>query len=78
MTDPIASIPLEQFINMLKTNLFSDQEIAYWIRNNQLTADQKLELTRAIIEYKGPPVTGIIRTALRELDGSPPIPGDEI
>ena len=78
MTDPIASTPLDQFINTLKTGIFSDQEIAYWIRNNQLSASQELELTRAIVEFKGSPVTGIIRTALRELHGDPPIPGDDI
>ncbi len=78
VTDPITSMPLEQFINLLKTSVFSDQEIAGWIRNNQLSAVQELELTQAIIEFKGAPVTGIIRTALRELHRDPPIPGDEI
>jgi hypothetical protein len=63
---------------MLKTGIFSDQEIAYWVRNNQLGASQELELTRAVVDFKGSPLTGVIRTALRELHGNPPIPGDDI
>ncbi|HZI73072.1 MAG TPA: hypothetical protein VFD73_03440 [Gemmatimonadales bacterium] len=63
---------------MLKTGIFSDQEIAYWVRNNQLSASQELELTRAVVDFKGSPLTSVIRTALRELHGNPPIPGDDI
>jgi len=50
---------------MLKTGIFSDQEIAYWVRNNQLSASQELELTRAVVDFKGSPLTSVIRTALR-------------
>ncbi len=78
MSDPIASMPLERFITALSSMIFTDEEIAHWIRNHQqLSTSQKRDLTRAIAELKGkPPITGIIRTALRELDGLPPVPGD--
>jgi hypothetical protein len=77
VTDPIASIPLEALVTGISAMLFTDEEIAEWIRNHELTASDRTKLIQAVVGLKGPPLTGIIRTALREKDGLPPIPGDE-
>jgi hypothetical protein len=73
VTDPVESMSFETFMTALSGGILSEQEIADWIRSNRVSSSQKLELTRAI-----GPVTGVIRTALRELDGLAPVPGDEV
>lgn len=79
MSDPIASIPVEEFVILLSARIFSDQEIVHWIRNNRVAGQQKVELLQAIVKLKGDgPVMGIIRTALREMEGIPPVPGDPV
>jgi len=57
--------------------IVNDEEIAEWIRANQLSAKDKVALTRAIADLKRGPITGVIRTALREKEGLPPVPGDD-
>lgn len=67
MDDKIASIPVDVFPIAVRTRIFTDQEIAHWIRHNRVSGKQKLEIVRAIAEYNGaPPIAGILRTALRE------------
>jgi hypothetical protein len=79
MSDPIASLPLEAFTAGLRTKMFSDQEIAGWIRSNPVGGSQKVALLQAITELKaGGPITGIVRTALREMEGLPPVEGDDV
>jgi hypothetical protein len=73
----IGSIPLDAFANALRVGMFTDEEIAEWIKANQLSANDKIALTQAIAELKSGPVTGVIRTALREKEGLPPVPGDD-
>jgi hypothetical protein len=73
----ITSIPLEEFASGLRVGMFTDEEIAEWIRGNPLTSIQKVVLIDAIAGLKGGPITGIIRTALREREGLPPVPGDD-
>jgi hypothetical protein len=44
-----------------------------------VTGTQKVEFLKAVQESTlGLPVTGIVRTALREWEGLPPVPGDEV
>jgi hypothetical protein len=74
----ITSIPLEGFAKLLRLGTFSDQEITEWIRANRLSASQKLVLIPALTDLKHGPITGIIRTALREKEGLPPVPGDDV
>jgi hypothetical protein len=77
--DPIASIPAEDFTSGVRIRMYSEQEIAHWVRNNRLIGKQKMEFLQALAEFNGAgPMTGIIRTALREMEGLPPIPGDEV
>lgn len=56
--------------------IFTDEEIAEWIRANQLSAKDRITLVQAVGDLKRGPITGVIRTALREKEGLPPIPGD--
>ena len=72
----IMSIPLDAFANGLRVGMFTDEEIAEWIRANQLSAKDKIALMQAIADLKRGPITGVIRTELREKDGLPPVPGD--
>ena len=75
----MASIPPEVFIIGTRARIFTEQEIAHWVRNNRVGAKQKVELLQAIAAFRGvTSITGILRTALREMEGLPPIPGDEI
>ena len=70
--------PPEAFAIGVSTGLFSNAEIAEWIRNNRLAGKQKLQVLEAIGKFKRGVVTGVIRTALREMEGLPPVPGDEV
>jgi len=72
----IVSIPLDAFAIGLRVGMFTDEEIAEWIRANQLSAQNKITLIQALADLKNGPITGVIRTALREKDGLPPVPGD--
>jgi hypothetical protein len=77
MSDAIASISPEEFITLLPAMILTDEEIAHWIRKNRVSGRQKVELLQAVARLKGGgPVTGIIRTALREMEGLRPVPGD--
>lgn len=79
MSDPITSMSPDVFTTLLSARIFTDEEIAAWIRSNPLTGKQKVELLQAIVTLKGGgPVTGIVRTALREMEGLPPVPGDAV
>jgi len=79
MNDRITSLSPETFATALSVGMFTDDEIAEWIRNNPLRAgSEKLQVLQAIGKLKGGPITGIIRTALREAEGLPPVPGDPI
>jgi len=73
----IVSIPLDAFANALRVGMFTDEEIAEWIKAYQLSAKDKIALTQAIADLKRAPITGVIRTALREKEGLPPVPGDD-
>jgi hypothetical protein len=78
MSDPIASLSVEEFTTALASRIFSDQEIAHWIRSNPVGGSQKVQLLRAIDKLKGGGlITGILRTALREMEGLPPVSGDD-
>lgn len=78
MSDPITSMSPDVFTTLLSARIFTDEEIAAWIRSNPLTGKQKVELLQAIVTLKGGSVTGIVRTALREMEGLPPVPGDAV
>jgi hypothetical protein len=79
MSDPIASMSPEEFATLLPARIFTDGEIAHWIRSNPLGGSQKVQVLQAIVAlHGGGPVTGVIRTALREMDGLPPVPGDAV
>jgi hypothetical protein len=66
-----------EFITLLGVRIFTDDEIAHWLRTHPyLSAKEKLEFMQTLQKIKTPPITGIIRTAIRELDGLPPVPGD--
>jgi hypothetical protein len=79
VTDPIASIAPEAFVALLPVRVFTDEEIAHWIRTNPISRSQKSALVEAIVALKGQgPITGLIRTALREMEGLPPVPGDDV
>jgi hypothetical protein len=73
----IGFIPLDAFANALRVGMFTDEEIAEWIKANQLSAKDKITLTRATADLKSGPITGVIRTALREKEGLRPVPGDD-
>jgi len=73
----IADIPLEAFVKTVPVGMFTDEEIAEWIRTRHMSAQDEIVLARAVSEFKlGGPITGVIRTALREKKGPPPVPGD--
>ena len=73
----IADIPLEAFVKTVPVGMFTDEEIAEWIRTHRMSSQDKIDLTRAVSAFKrGGPITGVIRTAFREKEGLPPIPGD--
>jgi hypothetical protein len=74
----INSIPPEEFAIGVSSWLFTDAEIAGWIRSHRLTGKQKIQVLEAIGKFKGGTVTGVIRSALREMEGLPPVPGDEV
>lgn len=78
MSDRITSIPSEEFANLLSLGMFTDAEIAEWVRSKRLTAKEKILVTKAVGKLKGGAITGIIRTAMREMEGLPPVPGDEV
>ena len=71
------SIPLDTFADALRVGMFTDDEIAEWIKANRLSAKDKATLTQAIADLKRGPITGVIRTALREKEGLSPVPGDD-
>ncbi len=64
----------EVFTTLLSARIFTDEEIAAWIRSNPVAGKQQVELLQAIVTLKGDePLTGIVRTALREVEGLPPV-----
>ena len=72
----IASIPLEAFAKTVEVGMFTDEEIAEWIRAHQMSSQDKIVLMQAVSVLKGGPITGVIRTAFREKEGLSPVPGD--
>jgi hypothetical protein len=73
----ITSVPLDAFATGTQVGMFSDEEIAEWIRAHHLSSKEKVILTQALSDLKRGPITGVIRTALREKEGLPPVPGDD-
>jgi hypothetical protein len=72
------SLRADVFIIGLSSGIFTDEEIASWIRGNSIGGGQKVQLLEAISKLKGGAITGIIRTALREREGLPPVPDDAV
>jgi hypothetical protein len=67
----------EEFVTLLRARIFTDEEIVRKVSSyEQRPRHQRTELVEAISEIKGGPITGPIRTALRALDGLPPVAGD--
>jgi hypothetical protein len=65
------------FVAAMTAGTLTDAEIAEWIRVNRPAGPKRTEVTNVISQFKGGPITGPIRTALRSLDGLPPVPEDE-
>lgn len=77
MSDPMEQMSPEAFTSYVSIpNMLSDDEIAHWIRTHSVTAQQKLDFLEALQKVKPNGVQGIVRTALREWEGLPPVPGD--
>lgn len=78
MADPIADLSHEEFIIFLPSGVLTHDEIAEKIRSYERpSAKEKLEIVEAVQKlFRGGPVTGSIRTAIRALDGLPPVPED--
>lgn len=80
MADAIEAMSHEVFITYLAIPMmFTDDEIATKIRSYYANApsQDRLELARVLAALKGPGgITGPIRSAVREINGLPPLPGD--
>lgn len=79
MSDRIQEMSAEEFLIYLGILIFTEDEIAYWIRGHQREAIQhQLELAQTLSRIYGGAITGIVRTAIRELHNLPPVPGDPV
>jgi hypothetical protein len=77
MSDRIDSMTPREFITLLQARIFTDDEVVQWIRAHRVSGQEKVDLLTTIAQLKGGTVGGPIRTALREVEGLPPIPGDD-
>ena len=67
----------EAFVTLVRAGILSDQEVAEGMAAWRPGRAQRTELIDALQQWKGEQaITGLIRTALRALDGLPPVPGD--
>ena len=70
-------VSLDEFLTLVRAGIFTDEGIVGKVAQYQgRPLKERSELVQAISEIKGGPITGPIRTALRALDGLPPVPGD--
>jgi hypothetical protein len=77
MSEPIDSMSHHEFLTLVRAGIFTDEEIVGKVAQYPgRPLKERTELVQAISEIKGGPITGPIRTALRALDGLPPVPGD--
>jgi hypothetical protein len=77
MTDALENLSWEEFVILIPAHVFTDEEIAAKVVANRPVGREKVEVLQAVLALKGGgPVTGILRTAFRELEGLPPIHGD--
>jgi len=77
MSDVIGRMSHAVFVTLVPAGILTEDEIAEKIRSYSPQGAERLELVDAVVKFKGGgPVTGPIRTALRSLDGLPPVPGD--
>jgi len=80
MADAIENMSHDEFVTYLPIpGIFTDAEIADKIGSYypHASAKERLELAQAALKLKGPGgITGPIRTALRIINGLPPIEGD--
>jgi hypothetical protein len=79
MTDPIEQMPHEVFVIYLALpGMFTDDEIAKKIvaSYEHAAAKERLELLQALQKIKPEGLSGPIRTAVRIINGLPPLDGD--
>ena len=67
----------DAFVAAMVAGTLTDAEIAKWIQVNRPAGPKRTEVINAVSRFKGGTITGPIRTALRSLDGLPPVPEDE-
>ena len=72
----IEGMAKNEFVMLIPTGVFTDNEIAGKIRTYSPSGAEYNELLEAVSKLKGGTITGPIRTALRAINGLPPVPGD--
>jgi len=76
MSDVIGRMSHAEFVTLIAAGILTDEEIAAKIRSYSPSGARRVELVQVVSKFKGGPITGPIRTAIRGLDGLPPVPGD--
>jgi hypothetical protein len=83
-SSPVAAVdesitrqPLDLFIVSVSAGLYSDQEIAGWIRANSPTEPDRIKLIAAVQKLRNrAALPALIRNAVRSLHDLPPIEGE--
>ena len=76
MSDVIGRMSHAEFLALIAAGILTDDEIAVKIRSYPPRGIERAELLQAVATFKGGPISGPIRTAIRGLDGLPPVPED--
>ena len=81
MHESIARMSLDEFLTLMTVLVFTEDEVAEKIASyTPASAAERIRIAQAVLEMRtlrgGLPVTGPVRTALRQIAGLGPLPGD--